>query len=219
VTKDRTAAHTGYGTVEKQHTTTMSSGQRPAAFRLLLIGERELVEAWQTAFAGWGDAIELHEGRFQDRLGDFDALVSPGNSYGQMNGGIDGAISAAFPRVQKAVWDVIAERHHGYQPVGTAEVVETGDERCLYLVHAPTMRIPMRLTGELDIAVHDAMWAALLALERHGGRAKTLACPGLGTGYGAVSPARAAQLMSAAYRLWRADADTPISDREHALER
>lgn len=196
----------------------MVSGRRPAAFRLLLIGDRDLVEAWRAEFAGWGDAVDMHEGRFEDRLGDFDALVSPGNSYGQMNGGIDGAISASFPRVQKAVWDAIAERHHGYQPVGTAEVVETGDARCPYLVHAPTMRIPMRLSGDLDVAVHDAMWAALLALEQHGGHASTLACPGLGTGYGALSPDRAAQLMGAAYRFWRSTADTPISDRESALE-
>lgn len=197
----------------------MGSGRRPAAFRLLLIGEHELVEAWRAEFAGWGDTVEMHEGRFEDRLGDFDALVSPGNSYGQMNGGIDGAISTIFPRVQKAVWDVIAARHHGYQPVGTAEVVETSDERCAYLVHAPTMRIPMRLTGDLDIAVHDAMWVALLTLERHDAHVSTLACPGLGTGYGGVLPDRAAQLMAAAYRLWRADAYTPISDREIALER
>jgi O-acetyl-ADP-ribose deacetylase (regulator of RNase III) len=197
----------------------MVSARRPAAFRLLLIGELELVEAWQAEFAGWGDSVDAYEGRFEDRIGDFDALVSPGNSYGQMNGGIDGAISTTFPRVQKAVWNIIAERHHGYQPVGTAEVVETSDERCPYLVHAPTMRIPMRLAGDLDIAVHDAMWAALLALERHDAHVSTLACPGLGTGYGSVPPDRAAQLMAAAYRMWRADADTPISDRESALER
>ena len=193
---------------------------RRAAYRLLLIGDRDLVEAWTFEFAGWGEAVETHEGRFEDRFGDFEALVSPGNSYGQMNGGIDGAISAAFPLVQRAVWGVIAERHHGYQPVGTAEVVETGDGRCPYLVHAPTMRIPMRLRGGMEIAVHDAMWAALLALERHNEVAPTvatLACPGLGTGFGRVPPERAAQLMGTAYRLWRAGPDAPISDREHSL--
>jgi O-acetyl-ADP-ribose deacetylase (regulator of RNase III) len=134
-----------------------------------------------------------------------------------MNGGIDGAISVAFPQVQRAVWRVIAERHHGYQPVGSAEVLETGDDRCPWLGHAPTMRIPMRLSGAMEIAVHDAMWAALLALERHPGDVATLACPGLGTGFGGVSAGRAAQLMGTAYRLWRAGADAPIIEREQSL--
>ena len=193
--------------VEKQHNAPVAAGTQRAAFRVLLIGDADLVAAWKAEFAGWSDAVDTHEGRFEDRLGDFEALVSPGNSYGQMNGGIDGAISAAFPHVQRAVSKAIAERYHGYQPVGTAEVVETGDQHCPYLVHAPTMRIPMRLRAGMDVAIHDAMWAALLALERHQiarDRVATLACPGLGTGFGGVSPQRAAHLMGTAYRLWRA---------------
>ncbi|WP_028065499.1 hypothetical protein [Solirubrobacter soli] len=45
-------------------------------------------------------------------LGHLDALVSPGNSYGRMDGGVDRAITEEFSHVQRRVWDVIAERHH-----------------------------------------------------------------------------------------------------------
>lgn len=181
--------------------------------QLVLIGARELVDAWTAEFVG----VEIVEGRFQDHLGTYDALVSPGNSYGQMDGGIDGAISAEFGAVQRNVWRMLAERHHGYQPVGTAEVVETGDPRCPFLVHAPTMRMPMRLRGAAELHVYDALWAALLAADRHGDIG-TLACPGLGTGVGGVAPERAAQLMGAAYRHWRSSPDLPISQRESDLE-
>jgi hypothetical protein len=64
--------------VDKQHNQHMALGSRRAAYRLLLIGDRDLVEAWTFEFAGWGDAVETHEGRFEDRFGDFEALVSPG---------------------------------------------------------------------------------------------------------------------------------------------
>lgn len=194
---------------------------RPA---LWLIGDDDLVEAWAVEFAGWADDVTIRTGRFQAFLGHFDALVSPGNSYGQMDGGIDRAITEEFSQVQRRVWDMIAEDHHGYQPVGTAGVLGTGDDRCPYLVHAPTMRMPMRLVGPLEVNVYDAMWAALLALDRFNSSAPTeplvrsVAFPGLGTGYGGVAPARAAQLMAAAYRHWRASATLPISERENDLE-
>ena len=132
----------------------------PPSFWLLLIGDRGLVDAWTADFAGWDESVVIEYGRFQEHLGSYEALLAPGNSYGQMNGGIDGAISAEFAPVQRNVWRAIADHHHGYQPVGTAQVVETGDARCPFLVYAPTMRIPMRLRGGLEIAVYDALWAA-----------------------------------------------------------
>lgn len=187
---------------------------------LLLDPVAELLDAWRVEFAASADMVEVHHGGFQERLGEFDALLSPGNSYGQMDGGIDGIIAATFPKVQRAVWRRIAERHHGYQPVGTAEVIPTEDDRCGWLVYAPTMRIPMALDGGRDVSVHDALWAGLIATERHnrehevGHKIRTLACPGLGTGIGRVRPSRAAQLMATAYELWRTTPDTQISHRE-----
>jgi O-acetyl-ADP-ribose deacetylase (regulator of RNase III) len=167
--------------------------------------------------------VRTHVGTFEELVGTFDALLSPGNSYGQMDGGFDGAVSRRFPEVQREVWAAIADRHRGFLPVGSADVVATGDDACRWLVYAPTMRIPMRLDGGRDVAVHDAMWAALLAVERHNAHAdeseriETLACPGLGTGFGLVPPERAAALMAAAYELWLAGPETAISRRERLV--
>ena len=83
----------------------------------------------------------------------------------------------------------------------------------------------MRLEGDRDVAVHDAMWAGLLAVERHNERVaeeqriSTLASPGLGTGVGDVRPARAAQLMAAAYELWLSGSSAAVSRREQLIAR
>src|SRR5215211_7774561 len=91
---------------------------------LVLVGPHaEVVSAWKAAFEPYRGRVKIHLGVFQDLLGTFDALLSPGNSYGQMDGGIDGVISRRFPPIQRAVWDTIADRHNGYMPVGSADVV------------------------------------------------------------------------------------------------
>src|SRR5262245_13305015 len=165
----------------------------------------------------------MHHGGFEELLGSFDALLTPGNSYGQMDGGFDGAVSRRFPAVQREVWAAVGDRHRGFLPVGAADVVPTGDAECPWVVYAPTMRIPMRLDEGRDVAVHDALWAGLLAVSRHnaaagvGERIETLACPGLGTGFGLVAPERAARLMAAAYELWLAGPEAAISRRERLL--
>src|SRR5262249_25892967 len=99
-----------------------------------------LIAAWEEAFYPFPPV--------ETRLADFfslpaDAMVSPANSFGIMDGGLDLAIRDAMGfSVQEAVQRVIVERHHGELAVGTAEVVETGDPRWPFLVVAPTMRVP-----------------------------------------------------------------------------
>lgn len=136
-----------------------------------------------------------------------------------MDGGVDRALAGYWPGVQRSVWAAIADEYHGYLPVGAASVVPTGGEPCRWLVYAPTMRVPMPLSGELDIAVHNAFWAGLLAIGSHpaAGTMKRLAAPGFGTGFGRVPPRRAAQLMAAAYTMWRLPAATRSWQREDLL--
>ena len=190
--------------------------------RLILVDlDAELVDAWRRRFAAEvaSGTVEVRHGSILEVLGDVDAVMTAGNSYGQMDGGVDRVLSQHWPELQRAVWAAIGDVHHGYQPVGTATLVETGGEPCRLLVHAPTMRVPMRLTGGLDIAVHDAFWAALVAVEDHGDERpiRTVAAPGFGTGFGRVRPDRVAQLMYAAYSMWRLPVTTPISRREELL--
>ncbi|MEV4261361.1 macro domain-containing protein [Kribbella sp. NPDC049584] len=189
---------------------------------LLLVDlDTDLCSAWREVFATQisEGAVDVRQGSLLDALSEVDAVLTAGNSYGQMDGGVDRALAGYWPQVQRSVWATIADEHHGYQPVGSASVIPTNDDPCRWLIYAPTMRVPMPLKGEMDLAVHDAFWAALLAADRATDPITRIATPGFGTGYGRVPPRRAAQLMAAAYTMWRLPATTRISQREQLLQR
>ncbi|MDZ8134351.1 MAG: macro domain-containing protein [Nostoc sp. DedQUE04] len=135
-------------------------------------------------------------------LPDFDCMVSPANSFGMMDGGIDAAIIRFFgPSLMARVQQRILEDYLGEQPVGTSMIVETGHHKHPFLAHTPTMRVPMIIAGT-DIP-YIAMWAMLLAVRHHNQHARqkinTIACPGLGTGIGRVPYTEAARQMALAY--------------------
>jgi O-acetyl-ADP-ribose deacetylase (regulator of RNase III) len=140
-----------------------------------------------------GDLLEL----------DCDAVVSPANSFGYMDGGIDKHIDRFYDgEAQRAVLALIAERFYGELPVGSAAVLRMATRRFSYLVVSPTMRVPGDdLGGTLN--VYLAMRAALAAIldqNRGGaGRIESVAVPGLGTGVGGMAPGESALQMRAAY--------------------
>ncbi|MEH2198441.1 macro domain-containing protein [Nostoc sp.] len=135
-------------------------------------------------------------------LPDFDCMVSPANSFGMMDGGIDAAIIRFFgPSLMARVQQRILEDYLGEQSVGTSMIVETGHHKHPFLAHTPTMRVPMIIAGT-DIP-YIAMWAMLLTVRQHNQHARqkinTIACPGLGTGIGRVPYSEAARQMALAY--------------------
>lgn len=128
-------------------------------------------------------------------------VVSPANSYGFMDGGIDATFRAFFGAVvEDRVREAIGRRPEGYLPVGASLVIRTGDARIPYMVVAPTMLSPEQISKE---NCYRAMRAVLriAASQKEVGRA--VYCPGLGTGVGMVSPDEAAQEMALAYRDWK----------------
>ena len=135
-------------------------------------------------------------------LPEYDCLVSPANSFGMMDGGIDAAIVRYFgDSLMERVQQQILQEYLGEQSVGTSLIVETGHPRHPFLAHTPTMRVPMSIAGT-DIP-YVAMWAMLLAVRKHNQNSsksiQTIACPGLGTGIGRVPYAEAARQMALAY--------------------
>ena len=202
----------------------MGEADDVGAQSLLLVDlDAALVGAWEEEFAAWPSAVRTAVAGLETVTG-VDALMTAGNSYGQMDGGVDRIVATHFPGVQRSVWAAIADQSRGYLPVGSAVVVATGSKVIPWLVYAPTMRVPRPLTGDLETAVHDAFWAALVAVDRHnrsagaGGRISSVASPGFGTGFGQVPPRRAAQLMATAFRFWRTGATASIFQRESELE-
>src|SRR5437016_5649909 len=110
---------------------------------ILTAREPELADAWQQ-FCGDLDCVTIFNGSIFDV--NCDAVVSPANSFGFMDGGIDALYTQRFGRqVQERLQDLIRQHHHGELLVGTAEIVDTDYPPIPFLIAAPTMRVPMIL--------------------------------------------------------------------------
>jgi O-acetyl-ADP-ribose deacetylase (regulator of RNase III) len=171
---------------------------------LILTGSDELADAWER-LCGHYDCVRVHRGSILDLT--CDAVVSPANSFGFMDGGLDALYRQRFgDSIQERVQDVIRARHGGELLVGLAEIVATGDAQLPYLIVAPTMRVPMILRETVN--PYLAM-RALLRLVLHGElsepegipvgrRVQSVGIPGLGTGVGQVSPTMCAHQVAQA---------------------
>ena len=167
----------------------------------LTIGDRhgEIAGALAEAFSGV-PGVEVVEGNLLDA--GCEAILSPANSFGDMGGGIDKAIDDYHQgAAQRALRAAIASHFLGELPVGIALVIELSDRRMPFLVAAPTMRVPGRVTNSLN--AYLSMRAALVAVFRHNEISQrpihTLAVPGLCTGVGGMPAAESAAQMRTAY--------------------
>ncbi|MFE8032277.1 macro domain-containing protein [Thiohalocapsa marina] len=168
--------------------------------RLMLVDrDPELVAALTRAFADYTEVQVLEDDILRVAQG---CLVSPANSAGFMDGGIDRLYLDFFGQdLQARVQDAIHRRYKGPMPVGAGLVVPTGHARIPYLILAPTMASPERLAdarpcGMAMMAVLETAWRNRRVIER-------VYCPGLGTGVGALPPADAGAEMAFAYGRWR----------------
>ncbi len=166
--------------------------------------DQGLARAWGEQFSEIPN-VQIHLGSILDVSAD--ALVSPANSFGFMDGGIDALYSKHFGwDLQLRLRRLILDRHFGELLVGRAEIVETGRVAQPYLVAAPTMRVPMVLGSE-SINPYLATRAALLLVTRGqfadgapvSAAVQTVAFPGMGTGVGRVPADLCARQMKAAF--------------------
>ncbi len=129
-----------------------------------------------------------------------DAVVSPANSFGFMDGGLDYALSERFGwDLEKRLQKIIKELPEGELLVGQALVLETGDSIVPYLISAPTMRVPTNFNIDTSINAYLAMKAALIKA-KNDERIHSVAIPGLCTGVGRMQPMIAAGQMFLAYK-------------------
>lgn len=168
--------------------------------------EDALADAWEQ-FCGDLPFVTVHRGSIFDLS--CDAVVSPANSYGFMDGGIDLLYSEVFGwGVQERLQELIQEKHHGELLVGAAEIVETSYLTLPFLIAAPTMRVPMILQHSVNPYLAAR---AVLLLVKHGtfshgphpGKpicelVDSIAFPGLGTGVGRIGPNTCARQVRAA---------------------
>jgi O-acetyl-ADP-ribose deacetylase (regulator of RNase III) len=168
--------------------------------------ESELAQAWER-FCGDLDGVSIHRGSILDVH--CEAVVSPANSFGFMDGGIDHLYSRHFGwHVQRRLQEAIRTRHHGELVVGVAEIVPTDDARIPFVIAAPTMRVPMILRDTVNPYLAARAALLLIKLQRFvdgpfagetvSSVVRTVAFPGLGTGVGKLGPNICARQVRAA---------------------
>jgi O-acetyl-ADP-ribose deacetylase (regulator of RNase III) len=159
-----------------------------------------LVEAWAEAFKACPE-VTVEQG---DLLAVArHCVVSPANSYGVMDGGIDAAYRAFFgAEIERRVQAAIGCRPEGHLPVGASLVVPTGHPCVLFLIVAPTMVMPEMVESR---NCYRAMRAVLRIAGKHPEVGRDVYCPGLATGVGGVPADLAAREMAQAYIDWKKD--------------
>ena len=159
-----------------------------------------VVTAWSECFADAPDVTVSHGDIFDEPA---DAIVSPANSFGFMDGGIDLAYSLRFGwELQARLQAQLHREHDGELPVGQAVVIETHDAQFPWLISAPTMRVPMDVSQSVNAFL--AFRAVIRAVRQFNESAvrpiQSLLCPGLGTAVGRMEPRACARQMRHAYR-------------------
>jgi O-acetyl-ADP-ribose deacetylase (regulator of RNase III) len=131
----------------------------------------------------------------------YPVLISPGNSFGEMNGGVDGLINTHLSGytpdkyIQEDVKGIICKDFVGELPVGQSIVVKTQHPVFKYLIYTPTMRVAEDVSGSLN--AYLAFRGALLAMLQNG--LPNASTPLFCTGAGCMNLSKACQQMKEAY--------------------
>lgn len=135
-----------------------------------------------------------------------DCIVSPANSKGLMDGGVDGPINYALDHIDtRIVRPRIMKEFFGEQPVGTCMIVPTGVTRYPFLAHTPTMRTPEDVSDTHN--AYTAMRALLRKIAQYNEYAvsiksqqiKTVLLTPFCTGAGNMTALQSAKQMHLAY--------------------
>lgn len=153
-----------------------------------------VAEALLSAFADVRDVEVVCDDIFS--AGAADAIVSPANSHGWMDGGIDLAYLRHFgDDLERRLRTVIRRDHNGLLPIGQALAIETGATDIPWMISAPTMEVPMAVPYSQN-AYKAFRTTLLLARDRGFG---TLLCPGFCTLTGRMAPDEASRQMRQAW--------------------
>ena len=132
---------------------------------------------------------------YKDHKDEIDCIVSPGNAFGYMTGGFDGALSEILGwEFQYKVMEYIGMHYYGEQGVGTSFIMDT-DNKGLKFIHTTTMRKPSKIKDEM--IVYYCMRSALMcAMEND---INCIVIPVFGGSCGGVNPKIASKRMKDAY--------------------
>jgi len=152
-----------------------------------------LVSYWQKYFRGLPEVDIAHGTIFGAKA---DAIVSPANSFGFMDGGIDLIYRNKFGMSVEALVQKNIDLHfYGELPIGQALSIPMRGQDYKFLIVAPTMRLPAKVDSTLN--AYHAFRAALLVAKDKG--FDSIVCPGLATGSGQACLEMVARQMFVAY--------------------
>lgn len=169
---------------------------------IIVSPKSDIVSAFHRAFtdqdAELFDMVEV----YQDSIENFDAdaIVSPANSFGNMDGGVDAVITDLIgdESVKRLYREIIEnEDLHGELPVGSALTISCTDKsKFKYLISAPTMRVPENVVHTTNAYV--AFRAALIQVKKNP-EIKSILVPTFCTGWGGMSGTQSAVQMKLAF--------------------
>ena len=150
-----------------------------------------------------------------------DAIVSPANSFGHMDGGIDRAYRNFFGLgIQNRVQSSIKINSDGELPVGKALIIPTSNIKIPMLIVAPTMKTPKDIRGTDNVyhAMRAVVEKTLLynqyQAEHDEKGIRDILVPSLGTGYGMMNPFDSAEQMRKAID----DINTDLVNNNNCLD-
>jgi O-acetyl-ADP-ribose deacetylase (regulator of RNase III) len=150
------------------------------------------------------------------------AWVSPTNSRGSMDGGLDLVIKNHLgAAIETRLRQEIARAYQGLLPVGHAVCVPTGRNQPRYLISTPTMTgssEDVSDTLNVALACAAAFQAVHMQNTREPGSIRSVALPGLGANTGKVPVEICADLMWTGYNLFREQEFSDFAALRAALE-
>jgi O-acetyl-ADP-ribose deacetylase (regulator of RNase III) len=162
-----------------------------------------VVGAWREVFAD-NPEVEIVQGSLLAQR--VDAWVTPTNSRGRMDGGLDAVLKRHFGAgIEKKVQREIRRLGGNLLPVGSAVWVPTGEAAPRFLISAPTMvgsAEDISATRNVALACAAAFQAVHQQNRAEPASIRSVALPGLGASTGRVPVRTCANLMWTAYNLF-----------------
>jgi O-acetyl-ADP-ribose deacetylase (regulator of RNase III) len=131
----------------------------------------------------------------------YPTIISAGNSFGEMNGGVDKIINLHLSSytpdkyISDIVKQLIANYYIGELPVGQSIILRAAHPTHKYLVYTPTMRVAEDVSGTLN--AYLAFRGSLLCLKNN--KITSASTPLFCTGAGCMDIKRACLQMKEAY--------------------
>lgn len=179
----------------------------------------KMVKAWKETFEE-NPEVEILQGSMTDMQ--TSAWVTPTNSAGRMDGGLDLVIKKFLgDTVESLVQQQIKSKYGGKMPLGRTTCVPTGRVMPAYLISTPTMvgsNEDISDTLNVALACAAAFQAVHTQNETEPATIRSIALPGLGANTGRVPVEICADLMWTAYNLFREKSFTDFAQMRAALE-